>query len=122
MNTKEAHAFLDDLLDAANDLIRHGGDVYDLTEVFAATYRGLSADEKEVMNRVLNQRLLSRKARKRDDAIHFVHHLAMTSALPTLRRLRRRLRLRPWAIDDWDMVNEVIKSIEEKAGKDNANA
>ena len=118
MDAKDAHEFLDSLLDDADELIRHGGDVYDVNRGFSAFYKGLDSDDREVMDQVLTRRLLSRNARKRDDAIDFVDDLAITSALPTLKRLRRRLRVRPWAIDDWDTVNEVIKHLEkEEAGK-----
>ncbi len=71
-----------------------------------------SGDDRPVYEEVIVSWLSSGDDRKLYDALALISELEIGEALPEMKKLRRRLRLRPWAKDDLEMVDNTIRELE----------
>jgi hypothetical protein len=73
-------------------------------------YRGLSADDRVIVDRLLAEQVASDDATDRFDALAVIGEFRVTSALPALRALADRLAVAPGpsAPYEWAKVNRLI--------------
>lgn len=110
----EAHEILDAFQQEARGVSRTRGSVYDLFDRYGDNYHRLSREGQAVFKQAVRDRIISRNRADRDDAISFARHLRIVEAIPELKRLRRRLSYRPWAIDDREEVDRLLHDLEQE--------
>lgn len=114
MTFDAARRALDELWAEANRREEETKGAYAAVDAVKRRLINAPASERPMLERAVASWVATKDEAKLYDALALITELKITSALPEMKRLRRKFRLLPWKRDDFEMVDDSIRDLERR--------